>query len=215
MLLHAIVVLVATGAALYLVRIELLAVLAALSFLILLAIERKARGDFRYLIEPANLVTGSRLLALLLLLGLQEYFTHAALAVTGLLILLADSLDGWLARRFQTVSDFGKYLDMETDALFVLALSLLLYTNGIVGGWIIAVGLLRYVYFISIKCLKPADQPESYNAIGHLIAFFLMGSLVAAFVVPTWLAVPLLLSASILVFLSFGRDFWVVLKSRV
>ena len=60
--------------------------------------------------------------------------------------LLSDGADGWLARRTGTASEFGARFDMETDALFMLALSLLVHALGEIGGWVLLSGLLRYLF---------------------------------------------------------------------
>ena len=68
------------------------------------------------------------------------------LVVGAVAFLVLDGVDGWLARRRGEESNFGRLLDHETDALFLLILSVLVYQTGKVGPWIIAAGLLHYVY---------------------------------------------------------------------
>lgn len=63
--------------------------------------------------------------------------------------LLSDGLDGWAARRSGMASDFGAHFDMEVDALFLLALSMLVYATGEIGAWVIASGVLRYAFVLS------------------------------------------------------------------
>ena len=46
-------------------------------------------------------------------------------------------------------SDFGAHFDMEVDALFLLALSMLVYATGEIGAWVIASGVLRYAFVLS------------------------------------------------------------------
>ncbi len=60
--------------------------------------------------------------------------------------LVLDGVDGWLARRRGEESAFGRLLDHETDALFLLIRSVLVYQTENVGPWIMAAGLLHYVY---------------------------------------------------------------------
>ncbi len=72
----------------------------------------------------------------------------AAWAVTGVaaLSLTLDGVDGRLARHAGLVSDFGARFDMEVDALFALVLSLLVWLTGTVGVWVLALGVMRYLY---------------------------------------------------------------------
>jgi len=69
--------------------------------------------------------------------------------------LLLDGVDGWLARRLDLASAFGARFDMEVDALSVLALSMLVVVSGRAGGWVLLIGLMRYI-FIALGWLWPA-----------------------------------------------------------
>lgn len=57
-----------------------------------------------------------------------------------------DGLDGWLARRTRTASPFGAWFDVETDALLILVLSMFVWGYGKAGAWVLACGLMRYVF---------------------------------------------------------------------
>jgi phosphatidylglycerophosphate synthase len=63
--------------------------------------------------------------------------------------LLSDGVDGWAARRSGMASDFGARFDVEVDALFLLALSLLVHATGEIGPWVMASGALRYGFVLS------------------------------------------------------------------
>jgi len=69
-----------------------------------------------------------------------------ALAFGALLALLLDAVDGWLARRSGLASPFGARLDMEVDALFILAVSVLTVSTGRAGAWVLLAGLSRYLF---------------------------------------------------------------------
>src|SRR5262245_39849266 len=71
------------------------------------------------------------------------------LVLAATVALLTDGVDGWAARRSGMASDFGAHFDMEVDALFLLALSMLVYATGDVGAWVMASGALRYAFVIS------------------------------------------------------------------
>ena len=75
-----------------------------------------------------------------------------AAAVAGLIL---DGVDGWLARRLELTSAFGARFDMEVDALSVLALAMLVVVSGRTGGWVLFIGLMRYI-FIALGWLWPA-----------------------------------------------------------
>src|SRR5947208_11365838 len=76
------------------------------------------------------------LMALLLLRFPGHDQVAAALFV---LFSLTDTLDGELARRRGTVSDFGKFLDPLADKLFVLSVLIVLVQEGLVAAWVVVV----------------------------------------------------------------------------
>jgi phosphatidylglycerophosphate synthase len=119
---------------------------------IVAAIGRTRHHPFARL-GPANRVTALRAVLVSLILALvgepgSDGLAGAAAAL-GLLVMVLDGLDGWLARRTSMVSDFGARFDMEVDALLILALSILAWRYGKAGAWILLSGLLRYLFVAS------------------------------------------------------------------
>ena len=57
-----------------------------------------------------------------------------------------DAVDGPLARRSGLASPFGARFDMETDAAFILVLCALVWQADQAGVWVLAAGLMRYVF---------------------------------------------------------------------
>ncbi|MBO9515222.1 MAG: CDP-alcohol phosphatidyltransferase family protein [Variovorax sp.] len=105
----------------------------------------------------ANRVTLVRLaLVALLAAGIGEAFADrdalawAAVAVATTAALL-DALDGPLARAQGAASAFGARFDMETDALLVLVLSVLVVRFEKAGSWILAAGLMRYAFVLAAR----------------------------------------------------------------
>lgn len=88
----------------------------------------------------------------------------AALALVGLALVL-DGLDGRLARAHHRISPFGARFDMEVDALLILLLSLLAWTLGKAGPWVLLIGAMRYA-FVAAGWLWPplaAPLPPSFR----------------------------------------------------
>jgi phosphatidylglycerophosphate synthase len=107
----------------------------------------------------ANCVTTFRAMATALLAGLipvAENFHALAnpggwwfICLFATVIFLLDGLDGYLARKSGLLSDFGARYDMEVDALLGLVLAAILWQSGKLGMWILALGLMRYCFFLA------------------------------------------------------------------
>jgi len=78
--------------------------------------------------------------------GLVSGPTAWAIAGAAALLLALDGIDGWIARRQGLASPYGARLDMETDALTILTLAALALALGKAGPWVLALGLMRYVF---------------------------------------------------------------------
>lgn len=133
-------------------------------------------------VGAANLTTIVRAALVALLAGLIGEHGDAEVASTATMlavsVTLLDGLDGWLARRFNTVSGFGARFDMETDAVFVAVLSLLAWQSAKVGAWVLLSGLMRYLFALAVwlwpRLRRPV--PSSYRA--KSIAVFQMIALI-------------------------------------
>lgn len=99
---------------------------------------------------PANVVTTGRaaLVGLLAAFVGEAYQPQMALAAAaiGMVAAVCDGVDGHLARRTRLASEFGARFDMETDALLIMVLSVLVWTFDRAGAWVLASGLMRYVF---------------------------------------------------------------------
>jgi phosphatidylglycerophosphate synthase len=135
-----------------------LAFYAAIALLVLKGLERHSPHR-RF--GPANVLTLIRAAFVALLLGVIAADTALGtpgrwwVTAAGTAALLLDGVDGWAARRSGLSSAFGARFDMEVDALFVLALAALVGQAGQAGAWVLASGLLRYL-FVAASWLVPA-----------------------------------------------------------
>jgi phosphatidylglycerophosphate synthase len=73
----------------------------------------------------------------------------SGVAATAIVATVLDGVDGWLARQSRMASAFGARFDMEVDALLIMALSVLAWTFDKAGPWVIASGLLRYMFVVA------------------------------------------------------------------
>ena len=99
---------------------------------------------------PANQVTMIRASLVALVAGFigEPSLPSAGWIVAGAAVFatVLDGVDGWLARRTGMASAFGARFDMETDALLIQVLAILAWQYDKAGPWVLASGLLRYVF---------------------------------------------------------------------
>lgn len=188
-------------AAVALERPGVLGVFGLGSFAVLLACGRGARFGL------ANLITGLRLLSVCALCLLSRA-AGPLLALSVLVLFALDGLDGYVARRTNSESAFGARFDMETDALFVLLVELVLYQRGAFGAWILITGLLRYAYVLALA-LAPArggDMPRT--RLGRYAFALLTAGLVLSLVLPHPLGAAAAALGTLAVVSSFARSFY-------
>ncbi len=138
---------------------------------------------------PANCVTTVRLMLLALATGLIGEGTGprvagAAVVLTGIIATL-DGVDGGLARRSRMASAFGARFDMETDALLIMVLSILVWRHEKAGAWILLGGAMRFGFVAAGSLLPWMAGPlaPTYRAkvaaVGHMLG---LGVALAPFV---------------------------------
>lgn len=68
-----------------------------------------------------QLLTASRIVGVIPLIWLMEAGYHAIALSVFVALALTDAIDGWLARKYDCVSDWGKFFDPMADKIFLLA----------------------------------------------------------------------------------------------
>jgi phosphatidylglycerophosphate synthase len=139
------------------------------------------------------------------------------IVLAAIVALLSDGLDGWVARRSGTASDFGAHLDMEVDALFLLALSMLVYATNEVGTWVIVSGALRYAFVLSSYAWPRLAMPLLPLWRRKVICVLQIAVLIVALapIAPIWVTQKLCLGGLALLCYSFAADLiWLAARSR-
>lgn len=160
---------------------------------------------------PADLVTLSRAVLTCALAALvAEAFLHdaavTAMVTLAVLALLSDLVDGWVARRTQTVSRFGTRFDGEVDAFLILVLSV--YVAEAVHGWVLAIGLARYAFGAAgsvLPWMRAQLPPRYWRKVVTAVQGIVLTAAVAD-VVWSPLMNAALVAALALLAESFGRD---------
>ena len=62
---------------------------------------------------------------------------------------ITDLLDGYLARKLNQVSELGKIIDPLADKIAVGAIAILMFINGLIPLWFIAVVLIRDILILA------------------------------------------------------------------
>lgn len=163
---------------------------------------------------PANLLTGGRTIVMALLAGAAlgpgtpaSGWLLMSIATIGA---VADTFDGPLARRSGLASRFGARFDMEVDALLILVLSALAWRVVPMGAWILAAGLLRYL-FVAAGWMLPwmrADLPPSRRRQALCVVQIVSLIVALAPVVPAAVATAAAAAGLGLLVWSFAVDVW-------
>ncbi len=109
---------------------------------------------------PANRITAGRGT---LVVSLAALVLHAqGLSSTGhwwiigmaTVALCLDGVDGHVARRTGTATDFGARFDMELDSFLMLVLAALVWRSGRLDAWVLLLGAPRYL-FVAAGSVRP------------------------------------------------------------
>ena len=138
------------------------------------------RSTHAQILNPPNVITMVRIAAIpllcLLLLSPERAagFWAAALFAAAS---VTDWLDGYLARRMQIVTVFGKFLDPIADKLLVMAALIMILPFDRVPAWMVLVILGRELIITGLRSIAstegiviPASNLGKYKTIFQLVA---------------------------------------------
>jgi CDP-diacylglycerol--glycerol-3-phosphate 3-phosphatidyltransferase len=97
---------------------------------------------------------------------------------------LTDLLDGWMARRYQVVTDFGKLMDPLADKIFMATTFIVLVSKGILPGWVAVIVLSREFLVTGLRLLAtnkgeviPADTTGKLKTFLQMM-FLVLGGVI-------------------------------------
>lgn len=132
---------------------------------------------------------------------------HQALSVTVTVVaLLLDRVDGEVARRTGSASEFGARFDMEADAVLVLVLSVAVTPS--IGPWVLLTGAARYLLWLAGRgwpWLSAEMPPRPWNKVVAALQGITLTVALAA-ILPTWAARAMVGLALVLLAESFGHQ---------
>ena len=106
-----------------------------------------------------NILSSSRILATIFVYVLIIVNQQWAFIVATVIFALAsatDYFDGKLARRYQTVSPLGIFLDLTADKVFVSAILIALVQIGLVPGWVTVIIVAREFLVTGLRSMAAA-----------------------------------------------------------
>jgi phosphatidylglycerophosphate synthase len=128
--------------------------------------------------------------------------------VLSTVVMVMDGFDGRIARRTGSQSSFGARFDMELDAALIMALALLVWRDGRVGGWVLLIGAMRYAFVIA-GMLEPALTRELPPSLRRKVVCVVQGVVLLVAlgpVIPAWLAVAATAAGLTALIYSFAVD---------
>jgi len=168
---------------------------------------------------PADYVTAVRAVlsgvVAVLVAGALIGRDHTTILVTLAAIALAlDLVDGYVARRTNTASEFGARFDLEVDAFLIAVLSV--QVAGQFGWWVLLIGAMRYLYVAAAELwpwlrlsLPPRRSAKVVAAVQGVTLAVAASRLLPDASVRVALAMALLLLVE-----SFGQDCWAQWRRR-
>jgi len=101
------------------------------------------------------------------------------IVAVAVVLLILDGVDGSIARRRVESSAFGARFDMETDAALTLVLAVLCWQFDKAGEWILAAGLMRYLFVAGAFAAPWLGRPLPYSRRRQVICVVQLSGLLA------------------------------------
>ena len=106
----------------------------------------------------ANKITLLRIILIPVFLVLCYTGHRIAATVVFILASLSDLLDGYIARHYNQVSNFGKFMDPLADKILVLSAMCFLVEKGQMPGWVMAIVLFREFAVSGLRLVAAEKQ---------------------------------------------------------
>lgn len=111
-------------------------------------------------------------------------FSHGLLAkicalVVFLIASLTDLYDGYLARKYHMITDFGKFMDPIADKILILSAFFAFIELELVPAWMVVIIVLRELIITGLrsmalmkKIVLPADEGGKNKTVSQMVAVF-------------------------------------------
>ncbi len=132
----------------------------------------------------SNKLTISRIgIAFLLIwfLFIPDFFAKVAAFILFILACLTDFLDGWIARRRNEISDFGKIMDPVADKILVLGIFLSCVELRLIPAWMVIIVMIREVVITGMRFLGmrrgvvlAAENAGKHKTVFQMVTIFFL-----------------------------------------
>ena len=106
----------------------------------------------------ANKITIFRILLIPVFLVLAYMGQHYWALVVYIIACLSDMADGYIARHYNQISNFGKFMDPLADKVLVLAAMCFFIENGQMPGWAVVIVLFREFAVSGLRLIAVEQQ---------------------------------------------------------
>lgn len=125
----------------------------------------------------ANQLTVARLIAIPFFIATLLMRWDYMAGILFVLASLTDFLDGYLARKYNLVTNFGKFADPLADKLLVLSAFIMLIETHHISAWVIAVIVMRELAITGLRLLlmeqkivMAADWSGKFKTVSQMFA---------------------------------------------
>lgn len=106
----------------------------------------------------ANKITIFRIILIPVFLALAYMGQSLAALVVYIIACLSDMADGYIARHYNQISNFGKFMDPLADKVLVLAAMCFFIENGQMPGWAVVIVLFREFAVSGLRLIAVEQQ---------------------------------------------------------
>ena len=185
----------------------------------------KSRLTKKDILTIPNMLSIVRILLIPVIIVLYVQEHHIAAVAVIVLSGITDVVDGKIARKFNMISDFGKFLDPVADKLTQAALAVCLFSKytGMIAIFVLMAIKEGLQFFWGLKALKATDNLDSANWYGKACTVTIYAVMVILFLfpgIPVWIAYILMalcfimLVVSMILYIRFFRSRFLSTQSK-
>lgn len=92
---------------------------------------------------------------IVMLLNIQNQYL--IVCIIFIIASITDAMDGYIARKYNLVTDFGKFMDPLADKLLVISALICMIEKGLVLGWMVIIIVARELTVSILRAIAAAD----------------------------------------------------------